>query len=173
MSKILAVSNVEQAILWENEIAGQISDGFWENASPRDHWQVWCDAEVIVDEDNMGREFWARRTMYNLTNPELLAVVSKRMLAYVRIGRAYGREHVHDLHYLLDLDGNYQGIPKWLATGKGGPRDQKLIAKLKAIDPKLFKLTLSDTSYTEKDLKRDLCRLKLAMRTERDPNLNA
>jgi len=39
---ILYVKNENQVALFENEIKGQISDGMWENASPANHWKVWC-----------------------------------------------------------------------------------------------------------------------------------
>lgn len=31
--------------LWKHEVTGQISDGTWENASPREHYQFWCRLE--------------------------------------------------------------------------------------------------------------------------------
>jgi hypothetical protein len=81
----LRVRNVQQKILWDEELSGQISDGMWENASPWDHWQPWCDADVVVAPDgNVGRTFWARKDSYLFTSQELLSIVGDRMLGYVR-----------------------------------------------------------------------------------------
>lgn len=79
----LVVRNLAQKILWDEELAGQISDGAWENASPLDHWEVWCDAEVVVG-DNVGRSFYARKDNYNLNRKDLLDAIGDRMLAAVQ-----------------------------------------------------------------------------------------
>ena len=79
----LAVRNEAQRILFVEEIAGQISDGAWENARPFDHWIVWCDADVIVDPDNVGRDFYARKDNYGITRKDLLDIVGERMLGSV------------------------------------------------------------------------------------------
>jgi len=38
-----------QIALWEHELIGQISDGYWENASPFDHYVFWCRLEKRLD----------------------------------------------------------------------------------------------------------------------------
>lgn len=81
----LRVRNIAQKVLFEEELSGQISDGQWENSSPREHWKPWCDATVVVDPNNVGRDFYARRESYNFTARDLLAVVQDRMLEYVRV----------------------------------------------------------------------------------------
>lgn len=81
----LRVRNLAQKVLWEQELSGQISDGHWENASPHDHWEAWCDAKVVVDPENVGRDFWARRESYNFTSKDLLDVVGDRMVEAVRV----------------------------------------------------------------------------------------
>lgn len=80
----LRVRNLAQKVLWENELSGQISDGQWENATPHNHWEPWCRATVVVDPDNVGRDFYARRESYNFSAPDLLSVVGERMVEYVR-----------------------------------------------------------------------------------------
>lgn len=86
--KTLVVRNIEQAAAWL-ELDGQLSDGFWENDRPYDHWEPWCAATVVVADPGqpVGRDFMARRTAYNFTSPELVDVVGLRMLALVRIAR--------------------------------------------------------------------------------------
>lgn len=80
----LYVRNPAQKILWDEELAGQISDGHWENARPYDHWKVWCDATVAVRPEAVGRTFYARRSSYNFTDPELLSIIGERMVGYVQ-----------------------------------------------------------------------------------------
>lgn len=80
----LRVRNLAQKILWEEELCGQISDGHWENASPNDHYYPWCSADVVVDPDHPGRDFYANKTAYRFDDPALLEVVGDRMLAYVQ-----------------------------------------------------------------------------------------
>ncbi len=99
---------VSQAILFESELKGQISDGHWENSGH--DFRPWCDAEICVGEQ-VGRDFDVKYDRYNFLNRSLLEVVAVRMIAYVRLGLAYGRENVHILEHLLDPDGNFQGLP--------------------------------------------------------------
>jgi hypothetical protein len=77
----LAVRNQVQAALFEKELKGQLSDGMWENSSPREHWKPWCSAEVIVDPENVGRDFYADKDNYNFNSTFLLECVRDRMLA--------------------------------------------------------------------------------------------
>jgi hypothetical protein len=80
----LAVRNQAQKILFDEELSGQISDGAWENSTPHDHWRPWCDAEVVVDPANVGRDFYAKRDSYGLDRRDLLDIIGDRMLASVQ-----------------------------------------------------------------------------------------
>lgn len=82
----LAVRNEAQKILFDLELSGQISDGYWENAAPQDHWIPWCETTVIVDPTNVGRDFSVRKDNYGFTRRDLLDIVGDRMLEYVRAG---------------------------------------------------------------------------------------
>lgn len=84
MTNTLAVRNEAQRILFEEELKGQLSDGRWENSSPRDHWVPWCDATVVVDPENVGRDFWVQRDGYNFGEKALLEIIGDRMLGYVQ-----------------------------------------------------------------------------------------
>lgn len=77
---ILTFRNEIQAKLWE-ELDGQISDGMWENTRPYNHWKPWCNAEVLVDPKNVGRNFYADKDNYDFNNSQLLSIVGDRMLA--------------------------------------------------------------------------------------------
>ncbi len=80
----LRVRNLAQKVLWDWELNGQISDGRWENSSPSDHWEYWAKAEVVVDPENVGRDFYARRDGYCFTEKSLLEIIGERMLNAVR-----------------------------------------------------------------------------------------
>lgn len=86
MKKQLVVRNLAQKVLFMEELQGQISDGMWENARPFEHWKVWCDSEleVIVNANNVGRNFSAIKSNYNLNSSELLECVGDRMVLNVR-----------------------------------------------------------------------------------------
>lgn len=88
----LAFRNEVQMALFDIELCGQISDGHWENANPREHWVVWCDASTVVDPTNVGRSFYAARDYYGFSSPVLLNAVEGRMLAYARMTLALGIE---------------------------------------------------------------------------------
>jgi hypothetical protein len=99
--------NEVQATLWKQEIVGQLSDGFWENARPYDHWKAWARAQVEVGE-NVGRNFDVVRDRYGLANHDLLDVVGHRMQVYARLCLAFGGSKVEALEHVLDLGGNIQ-----------------------------------------------------------------
>lgn len=83
----------EAQILFMAEMQGQISDGMWENASPRMHFQVWVRltfADTIVDAENPGRcgsTIYVRKNNYNFTSKELLDVVGDRMRYFLSMYR--------------------------------------------------------------------------------------
>lgn len=98
--------NMAQAVLYEQELKGQLSDGNWENASPEYHWHRMCDAlsEVSTKEDgsDLGPNFAPVRR-YNFNDKDLIDCVGDRMLQYVRCtvpGLAdYSLKDMHkDLH---------------------------------------------------------------------------
>lgn len=83
MANTIAVRNPAQAILVEEELKGQLSDGMWENTRPLDHWVQWSRATVVVDPSNVGRDFWALKDNYRLDHPNLIAWVGDRMIGEV------------------------------------------------------------------------------------------
>lgn len=97
----LRLRNLAQKVLWEQELTGQISDGRWENSRPFDHWVAWCDADVVIDPDNVGRDFWVKRDGYCFTEKDLLSIIGDRMLEYVRV--ATGNRDYSEQDMLKDL----------------------------------------------------------------------
>lgn len=97
----LRVRNLAQKVLWEEELTGQLSDGRWENSRPMDHWMPWCDATVVIDPENVGRDFWVRRDGYCFTEKDLLSIIGDRMLEAVRV--ATGNAAYSEKKMLADL----------------------------------------------------------------------
>lgn len=56
---------VAAALIYEFELSGQISDGYWENARPYDHWQWIGHTEPIVDKDKCGYTGFHHRKTYS------------------------------------------------------------------------------------------------------------
>jgi len=58
MTKVTKVyfKNLAQAVIYEGEIKGQLSDGHWENTRPFNHWEAPCRLEVAVDSENPHNE---------------------------------------------------------------------------------------------------------------------
>ena len=97
----ITFENEQQAALWDHELVGQLSDGFWENASPHYHWEPWCRAECKVDPHHPGRDFHVDKDSYAFTSARLLDVVGDRMLAYYRAAAHLEPEDVQIVASLL------------------------------------------------------------------------
>jgi hypothetical protein len=77
-------SNAVQAALYNEELAGQISDGCWENARPYGHWRDMSSAiGVAVECGPLGPNFRTKRK-YNFNNALLVEVCGERMIAMAR-----------------------------------------------------------------------------------------
>lgn len=163
----LRVRNIEQAALFQLEIVGQLSDGMWENSTPREHWRPWCKCNVVVNDKNVGRDFWAPRDRYALASKSLLDVVGKRMLTYVKLARKYGIKLAGQIETVLcDLDGSFIGVKsnqsEWYRKEL-----ETVMASVDIIDA--MHVIEADT-YTMRDLRRDLNELRVAMQTSYIPN---
>lgn len=95
---VLTVRNLAQKVIWDSELSGQISDGKWENTVPYDHWEPWCDAEVVVatSELELGRNFAVKKDNYALDARDLWGIqeITDRTLAAVRL--ATGPDYTED-----------------------------------------------------------------------------
>lgn len=161
----IAFATAAQLLLWTSELRGQISDGHWENSRPHDHFRPWCDAKVIVDPQNLGRDFYAPKENYNFTSPDLLTneVVEGRMRyrlalleqqpdAVARLGReAYHRlpESDQDWEDCADQDWKQKYIAQWTAAG---------LTKLTGLQP------------TSRELKKILTEMKAIVKMWRKRN---
>lgn len=81
------------ALVFNHELSGQISDGYWENSKPYDHWKAFnCGVEVVDDNSNkmyvlpnttdvyvrVNTHFYKQRN-YNFASRELYNIVGNRM----------------------------------------------------------------------------------------------
>ena len=161
----LVLENEVQRILWEVELRAQISDGFWENSRPHDHYRSWCRAEVVIG-DTPGRNFDAYKCNYNFTNPELLKAVGERMLFKVKahLMLNLGAE---DLGW--DFPDTVSDLDEWQGSADGLSSNPEYWAgKIEALAAKgITQEVLDDIEaypYTMKDLKKELVAIKKACR---------
>lgn len=107
---ILKVANFTQKILFDWELCGQISDGYWENTRPFNHWRVWCSAEIVVADNpkEIGRNFWPEKQNYNFAAPELLEVVGERMLKYAKLALALKDEEGFNKFFQPVINSKYE-----------------------------------------------------------------
>jgi hypothetical protein len=164
----LFVRNLAQKVLLQHELIGQLSDGYWENCRPNDHYKPWCRSEIVVAENDeeVGRDFYARKDNYNLSNKELFDIVGTRMLSCARLAKALPMETVEKVIPLLDMDGELT-VP----THEGKYWDEKRagIAELDVVA--INKILNDDTLYSKKDLLNDLRDLKKIFRTHKFPKV--
>lgn len=104
LAKNIVFANHNQVILYECELSGQISDGHWENASPRDHWKNMTSAQISFSSDPMKQGVFGFHTKrkYHFAAPLLLDAVGDRMLFYVKFYNTY-KDVSLDLHDTIDL----------------------------------------------------------------------
>ena len=153
----LTLNTNTQAALFKFELAGQISDGHWENTRPMRHWEVWCDATIVVGE-KAGRNFHAIKDNYNFAAKDLLDCVGGRMLVIARLALKYGL--TDDIDVLENLfcceSGEWRGVSDWMH-------------KVERYSPVLEKYNLdevkaagTDPTYDMRSLKKDLTAIKAA-----------
>jgi len=164
-----------QAALFEAELKGQFSDGYWENR-PGDHWQPWCQCQAEVG-TAVGRDFPAHIDRYALDNKALLSVVGDRMLVIGRLSLAgFSPMQIRSMQDLWDTarydretetwSGLTNPSPKWVdLPTHTGPYWDQLRAELSLLDLARARLAVEDTAYGYKELRADLREIKVAMRT--------
>lgn len=179
MKPTIRFANRAQEILFECELKGQISDGFWENALPHDHYKMMCAAHVSHAHDAdatgavVGKNFRPMRK-YDFTNRELLDIVGQRMINFVKVYMAFP-ELSYDNHwdYACETDKPIseelgRNVEIWLrsqdqhASWLHSKAQAVLLAlKVKTVEELVEKLKAADAvNYTMTDLRRDLKEMK-------------
>ena len=170
-------STVSAAALWNCEVSGQISDGTWENASPKDHWIFWSRLAVAVGAkdhvDFIGRG--PNRTRYGITRlPDLkwnddgspaadgkVYILRDRMLAYGRMAKGTGvldYDVIHAAEYMPPT------LQEWVLAKATNTWERDFVARY------MDNVTLDTATdfyaseYALADLKVDLKRISNAMR---------
>lgn len=173
-SGTLAVRNAAQRALFEHELKGQLSDGNWENAKPYDHWEPWCAADVVVDPDNLGRDFYAQRSSYDFGGKRLLSVVGDRMLRYARFALAYGdlsyeENDALDFISTLDLNAGPRGWGEWKTSRvrEALPIAERVRARA-GTDRRVREVAADAGLYDEKRMRKDLRDLQRIIKMWRD-----
>ena len=124
MNNTITLTNENQKAIFNLELKGQLSDGYWENAAPMDHWKAPCRAEVVVG-DKPSINFYPLRR-YNFAADDLLKVVRTRMIVYARLAQKLSEADARDaeiLFYVIDDNccattaPEYHGIPEYYSSG--------------------------------------------------------
>lgn len=162
----LHVENPVQKALFLQELSGQISDGYWENSRPNDHYQYWrLDFDQVIVDGSLGHNFHAPRK-YNFLAKDLLDVVGDRMLFYAKMTLLFPEltftllqkhgmpddvdELRHAAQYAMDDIGHYwqDKLDFYAEVGL----TQEVLDAVEAYD-----------GYTMSDLRKDLRALKTAV----------
>ena len=102
MNNRVNVGNAAQAALLKHELLGQMSDGHWENSRAHgEGWREWSRADVVVDPDNVGINFYQPRN-YDFLSEDLLKTVRTRMILYVRLSERFSYEDTELLENLFN-----------------------------------------------------------------------
>lgn len=159
MEKITFTTQV-QAALFTQELVGQISDGMWENSGPTDHWQFWCDLEVVVGPEakvETDRPGNCKKTNYSFSR--LIKYVGDRMLKIGRMALCSADPKMWEAAtYMPDT------AEEW-KQGKafGGFRYDYITKHVASVSDELAERFYA-TQYTEKDLRKDLKEISRAMK---------
>lgn len=155
---IIKLANQNQALLFELELKGQISDGYWENASPSGHWILPCKAEVQIDPVEQGINFWTRRA-YNFASAQLLKYIGNRMQQYILLAKKFpslSRETLRNSDFGEWIWTHKVGeiMPEWqrkfldeMSIVCGVHNHKEMQALLTSLDP---------NTYPMKELRKDL-----------------
>jgi hypothetical protein len=160
MSQITVFTN-DQRILLECELKGQISDGYWENSKPYDHYKQPCKSTVVVDPNNIGMDFFPSRK-YNFSAPSLLEVVGERMRMFVLISRLYPTLSIQALR-LFDY-GEWVWEPARIDYAKQ-LKELAVIGITSYAQMQSVCKSLDMNSYPNSELKTDLNQLKVVFKT--------
>ena len=163
----ITVQNREQAALLNLELMGQLSDGYWENSKPSDHWRTPCSAKVVIGEE-LSVDFYPSRK-YNFANKMLLDCVGDRMMTYCRVVRKFPTLSMDAID--IFNCGEWWWKQKVTDNKKYAKIVNKILAELKAVginsydEMKAVVDNLDDSVYTMKELRKDLKAINTAFKT--------
>ncbi len=147
--------------LWHQEISGQISDGMWENASPRNHWKFWCNMDVEFGPEAiiMGSPGYCPKSAYALDRLHQCKlgdgtdVRRERRLATGRMAKAGG--DCNNRNVLRAAEYMPKTIEEWAYQAAHGWK-YEWVAKYMDNITLEFAEKYYATTYTMKELRADL-----------------
>lgn len=165
-------SSVTQAALFEEELKGQFSDGYWENSRPNDHWKFWCDLDVRVHPAGQEPRVetstpWAiKKRSYGIS--KLYECVGDRMLAIGRLARATLVAGVDIASFPHgDFRGAAEDMPatleEWRQCKASGKWKYDFVGRYMERITDELAVAFYAASYTQRDLSRDVAAIKKAM----------
>jgi hypothetical protein len=83
----ITLTSHTQTILYKLELLGQLSDGFWATAKPRNHWKQPCSAVIVIGD--VGSITFHPERKYNFASKQLLEYVGDRMLIFAKMSIKY------------------------------------------------------------------------------------
>jgi hypothetical protein len=160
----IILPSAEAFALWRYEITGQLSDGHWENASPQNHWEFWCDLIPDFSEDEQPRVelFSAHKPVTKNTYAlhDLAELLEERMLRLGRLARALPNTMKY-VTFVNDVKDNIDGIIQ--------PNFALHLTKAKNGEKVIFSTPQAAmyyaTKYSKRDLKKDLRKISALMKT--------
>ena len=184
----IVVNTWAQKALLENELFGQMSDGYWEN-SRNQSWRFWSKCNVVVDPDAEPHyvkvsDYWGEKS-YPLNNTELLSFVGTRMLAIAKFADYTNRELSQDDAYLIEdivgcndtdeypevtterIDAVYNKYKDYAKTSDPENywnKKAKRFSEFVKTNRNILTKALDVTYYNKKDLRKDLRVLTQALK---------
>lgn len=159
----LYVKNQIQKIIFDCEMREQISDGFWENASPMNHWRPWGNCKVAISSDKFGRDFRSNKDNYNFANKELLEIVGDRLIFRIKAHIFLGWSSDRLGNDFVDSVEDYDRIVSDISESDYW---QKLFYSLqdRGIDRNILE-QIDKVNYDISDLRKDIKVLRQACKT--------
>lgn len=162
--------------IWHAEVQGQLSDGYWENTRPLTHWKFWCHTTAKVDPSsvphvivNKNAHGYCYKKNYNIVGlmnikfDDGTYVLRDRMLKYGRMAKAATA--------LADCNVNFRTAEYMPATFEefrtsktNGKWQYDFVAKYMENVSEELAAKFYESTYTVKELKRDLLEIKMAMK---------
>ena len=178
---VLHFENEVQKALWEVELAGQISDGKWENTKPFNHWIFWGNVQTVVD-GKLGVEIngiGPEKSNYNFNSRELLEIVGDRMVAFANAAtKGYTTQEIAAINILLedaaeanDFEGFLSTFNRWMKNDHAQDNMKKHLPKMfnefkknpEEVAKQIYEVA-TEGPYDMKKLKKELKKMKEALK---------
>ena len=166
----------EQAVIFQNEIVGQLSDGAWENSKPYNHWEFWSDVKIQVGAKIgvSGRIPYNQKRGYNLMTliDGEICDLSERMRAYVAAYRSGLNDSTgwDAAEYLVGAGSYEKFVAKMERNDASYAPDKKYwVRYVNAIPAERASTIFAEfAKYSRAELIRDIRAIKEAMKTDTD-----